>query len=121
MTKNRKDFKRCTSLVFDLLYSKFPQETNVIIDDLLDVAAEEIVDNCFATIRFWQREKLLIYQEFYFGNFKGTVLTAKGLRILDTVLDIEKKEMIAQQISKALQEQDDGKISDIVQEIIKLS
>ncbi len=121
MTKNKENFNKCTSLVFDLLYGKFPQEINVVIDDLVDMDDEEITDNFFATIRFLQREGLLIYQEFYFGSFNGTVLTAKSLKVLDTVIDVIKEETIAEQINQALQEQDDSKISKIVQEIIKLS
>ncbi len=120
MTKNKENFNKCTSLVFDLLYLKFPQETNVVIDDLVDIVDEEMNDDYFATIRFWQREGLFSYQEFYFGNFNGVVLTAKGLKILDTVL-VNKEETIAQQISHTLQEQDNVEISKTVQEIIELS
>jgi len=117
MTKNKEHFNKCTNLVFNLLYSKFPQEVDMAIDDLMDNADDErMSDNYLATIRFLQREGLLIYQEFYFGVFNGTVLTAKGLKILDTIVDID--QTIAQQVGQALQEQDSTLMNKVVQESI---
>jgi hypothetical protein len=85
MTNNRQDFNQCTALVLQLLYNKFPNEVDIIIEDLTEDG--ELNDNYFATMRFLRRENLLNYQELDYSNFKRTVLTAKGLSILDNTLN----------------------------------
>jgi len=112
MTDNRQDFNKCTASVLKLLYEKFPNEVDIIIEDLTEDG--ELNDNYFATMRFLRRENLLYYQELDFSNFKRTVLTAKGLSILDTVpdnIDIT----LAQQLINP------NKITMIVKNIIKLA
>ena len=112
MTDNRQDFNKCTASVLKLLYEKFPNEVDIIIEDLTEDG--ELNDNYFATMRFLRRENLLYYQELDFSNFKRTVLTAKGLSILDTVpdnIDIT----LAQQLINP------NKITIIVKNIIKLA
>jgi len=111
MTTNRQDFDKCAALVLQLLYKKFPNEVDIIIEDLTDDG--ELNDNYFATMRFLRRENLLHYQELDFSNFKRTVLTAKGLSILDTIpdnIDIN----LAQQLLDSNKEA-------IIQTIIKLA
>ena len=118
MDKNKEDFDKCASDVFELLYQEFPKETDVVVDDLVGITDDEMIDNYFATIRFLQREGLIRYQKFDYGSFNGGVLTAKGLRILDTVM--EKGETIAQQISKALGNENKAEIRRVIKEVIKL-
>ncbi len=111
MTTNRQDFNKCTALVLQLLYKKFPNEVDIIIEDL--TGDGELNDNYFATMRFLRRENLLYYQELDFSNFKRTILTAKGLSILDTTpdnIDIN----LAQQLIDSNEE-------DIIKTIIKLA
>jgi len=116
---NRDDFDQCTALVFNLLYTNFPQETDVAIDKLSEPVNEDMLDNYFASMRFLQREGLLCYQELYYTVFKGVVLTAKGLKVLDTILDTSPfKDNIAQQISQALDSQNKNAIRMIVQEMM---
>ena len=121
MDKNKEDFDKCASLVFELLYQEFPKETDVVVDDLVGITDDEMIDNYFATIRFLQREGLIRYQKFDYGSFNGGVLSAKGLRILDTVFDVmEEGETIAQQISKALGDENKAEIGRVIKEVIKL-
>ena len=116
---NRDDFDQCTALVFNLLYTNFPQETDVAIDKLSEPVNEDMLDNYFASMRFLQREGLLCYQELYYTVFKGVVLTAKGLKVLDTILDTSPfKDNIAQQISQALDSQNKKAIRMIIQEMM---
>jgi hypothetical protein len=83
---NRDDFDQCAALVFNLLYKAFPIEIDVVVDELLvESYNEDKIDNYLATIRFLQREGFIRYQEFYYNVFKGTVLTAKGLKVLDSL------------------------------------
>ncbi|OAD19816.1 hypothetical protein THIOM_004522 [Candidatus Thiomargarita nelsonii] len=70
-----------------MLYKAFPIETEVIVDELGENLDEETTDNYFATIRFLQREGFIHYQKLHYSAFKGVVLTAKGLKILDTMAD----------------------------------
>jgi hypothetical protein len=119
---NRDDFDQCTALVFDLLYKTFPKETDVAVDDLDKPLDENRTDNYFASIRFLQREGLIRYQEFYYSTFKGSVLTAKGLKVLDTKSEASAfNETVVQQLSQALNDNSEKAIKTIVQEIIKLS
>jgi len=121
MDKNKEDFDKCASDVFELLYQEFPKETDVVVDDLVGITDDEMIDNYFATIRFLQREGLIRYQKFDYGSFNGGVLSAKGLRILDTVFDVmEEGETIAQQISKALGDENKAEIGRVIKEVIKL-
>jgi len=83
---NRDDFDQCAALVFNLLYKVFPIEIDVVVDELLVKSYnEDKIDNYLATIRFLQREGFIRYQEFYYNVFNGTVLTAKGLKVLDSL------------------------------------
>ena len=119
---NRDDFDQCTALVFDLLYKTFPQETDVAVDDLDESLDENRTDNFFASIRFLQREGLIRYQEFYYSTFKGSVLTAKGLKVLDTEFETSVfNGTVIQQLNHALKGKNEKAIKTIVQEIIKLS
>jgi hypothetical protein len=116
---NRDDFDQCAALVLTLLYKAFPMETDIVVDDLLaDPFDEELTDNYFATIRFLQREGFIRYQEFDFGTFRSVVLTAKGLKVLDTFPD-KSEETIAQQISNALQ--DNKAVGNVIRELIKVA
>jgi len=118
---NRDDFDQCTALVFDLLYTNFPQEMDVAIDKLSESYEDNMLDNYFATMRFLQREGLLCYQELYYTVFKGVVLTAKGLKVLDTILDTSAlKKNIAQQINQALESQNDKTIKMLIQEMMRV-
>jgi hypothetical protein len=123
ITKNREDFNQCVTLACELLYKNFPQETSMVVDNLAtEPLDEEMMDNYFATIRFLQREGFIRYQEFDFGTFCGTVLTTKGLNVLDTIPDtFNKEETIAQRLSNALKENNKEAISNVVKEIIKFS
>ncbi|MBE9561279.1 MAG: hypothetical protein IMF12_00265 [Proteobacteria bacterium] len=112
MTTNRQDFDQCTASVLRLLYERFPNEVDVMIEDLTE--DKELNDNYFATMRFLRRENLIYYQELDFSNFKRTVLTAKALSILDTTPD-DIDTNLAQQLI------DSNKIAIIVQNIIKLA
>jgi hypothetical protein len=119
---NREDFDQCTALVFDLLYKAFPKETDVAVDDLDEPLDENRTDNYFASIRFLQREGLIRYQEFYYSTFKGSVLTAKGLSVLDTQSEASTfNETLVQELSHALNDQSEKAIKTVIQEIIKLS
>jgi len=122
MTNNRTDFNQCTALIFELLYQEFPRETDVAVDDLAEPLDEEMADNYFATIRFLQREGLIRYQKFYFSTFNGMVLTAKGLKIMDTIPNmIQPEQTMAQQISNVLEEDNELAINHVIREIIKLT
>lgn len=122
MKNNRNDFNQCTALIFELLYQEFPRETDVFVDDLIEPLDDEMADNYFATIRFLQREGLIRYEKLYFSTFNGMVFTAKGLQIMDTISDIIKSEQtMAQQISNALEEDNEQAINRVIQEIIKLT
>jgi hypothetical protein len=120
-TNNRNDFNKCVALVFALLYQKFPQETDLAIDEFIEVADENTTDNYFATIRFLQREKLIYYQLFNYNIFTGVTLTAKGLNLLDTLSTRDGETTIAQEIDAALQSNSNQSIGAIIQEIIKLA
>ncbi|MCK5877137.1 MAG: hypothetical protein KAG43_05840 [Candidatus Marithrix sp.] len=109
---NRQDFDKCTASVLYILYEKFPNEVDIIIEDLTE--DKELNDNYFATMRFLRRENLIYYQELDFSNFKRTVLTAKSLSILDTTSD-NINITLAQQLINP------DKIAIIVQNIIKLA
>ena len=118
---NRDDFNQCVALVFYLLYQKFPQETNITIDELIEAADENMTDNYFATIRFLQREKFIYYQSFNYDTFSGVTLTTKGLNLLDTLSTLDEETTIAQEISTALQPNSKKSIGAIIQKIIKLA
>ncbi len=118
MMTNRNDFNWCAVLVFDLLYKGFPKEIDVVIDDFVDPFDEKMTDNYLATIRFLQREGLIRYQELHYSTFKGVVLSAKGLKILDTILE---EKTIAQQMSDALAEANQKAIETLVLEVVKLA
>ena len=87
LKNNRDDFNQCAAVLLELLYQEFPKETDVVVDDLVKYLNEDMMDNYFATIRFLQRERLIHYQALNYFTFSGVVLTAKGLRILDTIPD----------------------------------
>ncbi len=119
MTKtNRNDFDQCTAIVFEKLYQEFPRSMNLVIDELGESLDEESTDNYFASIRFLQQEGFLHYQELDFTVFIGVILTAKGLKILDT---IKAEKTIAQHISIALSNNNQNAIRVVIREIIKLS
>ena len=118
---NRDDFNQCVALVFYLLYQKFPQETNITIDEFIAAADENMTDNYFATIRFLQREKFIYYQSFNYNTFTGVTLTIKGLKLLDTLSTLDEETTIAQEISVALQQNSKKSIGAIIQKVIKLS
>ena len=122
-TNNRDDFNQCVALVFYLLYQKFPQETDITIDEFIESASadENMTDNYFATIRFLQREKFIYYQSFNYDTFTGVTLTIKGLKLLDTLSTLDEETTIAQEISIALQQNSKKSIGAIIQKIIKLS
>ena len=123
MTDNMNDFNTCAALVFQILYDQFPKETEIVIDNLLvDRFDEERCDNYFATIRFFQREGLLRYHELNFGIFSGVVLTAKGLKVLDTLCETFQPEYtIAQLINQALVNPNKNSLENIIRELIKTS
>ena len=119
MTKtNRDDFDQCTAIVFDKLYQEFPRGMDIIIDELSEFIEEDSIDNYFASIRFLQQEGFIHYQELDFTVFIGVLLTAKGLKILDT---IKAEKTIAQHISIALNNNNQNAIRVVIREIIKLS
>ncbi len=122
MTKNnRYDFDQCAALVLELLYKEFPMETDIVVDDwLADPFDDDMTDNYFATIRFLQREGFIRYQVFDLGNFRSVVLTAKGLKVLDTLPD-KAEETIAQQISNALQDDSKKAVGSVIRELIKVA
>jgi hypothetical protein len=120
-TNNRDDFNQCMALVFYRLYQKFPQETNLTIDEFIDAADDNTIDNYFATIRFLQREKFIYYQSFNYNTFTGVTLTTKGLKLLDTLSTLDEETTIAQEISAALQTNSNQSIGAIIKKIIKLS
>ncbi|MCK5662154.1 MAG: hypothetical protein KAI17_01645 [Thiotrichaceae bacterium] len=115
-TKNRDDFNQCVALVFGLLFKSFPRERELLVDEL--VADVDMMDNYLATIRFLQREALISYQELYFSTFKGVVLTAKGLKVLDTK---EEEETLVQKINDALLDGDKTEIASLIQSVINFS
>lgn len=119
MAKNMDDFNTCVALVFQRLYSEFPKETEIVLDELTDSPNEEQGDNYFATIRFLQREGFLRYHELHFGTFTGVVLTAKGLKILKTMPNME--QTLVELIHHALDTQDKATIAQIIQKFINLS
>jgi hypothetical protein len=121
ITNNRNDFNQCVALVFYLLYQKFPQETNITIDEFIEAADENMTDNYFATIRFLHREKFIYYQSFNYNTFTGVTLTTKGLNLLDTSSTFDEETTIAQELSVALQQDSKQSIGTIIQKIIKLS
>jgi len=123
MTDNMNDFNTCAALVFQILYDQFPKETEIVIDSLLsDYFDEERCDNYFATIRFLQREGLLRYHELNFGIFSGVVLTAKGLKVLNTLCEtFQQESTIAQLITQALANQNQKNLGNIIRELIKVS
>ncbi|RKZ53942.1 MAG: hypothetical protein DRR08_26935 [Candidatus Parabeggiatoa sp. nov. 2] len=130
MKNNRDDFNQCAALVFELLYQEFPRETDVLVDELVEPLDEEMADNYFATIRFLQREGLIRYQQLDFSAFNGVVLTAKGLKVLDTIPEVildtipevlKQQETMAQQISHALADNNKTAISRVIREVIKLA
>lgn len=114
------DFYKCVALVFTHLYSAFPQEVDVCVDELEPNLQIEQSDNYAATVRFLQREGLLRYQELLYETYKGAVLTAKSLSLLETTQDNENT-LLVQQISLALEKNDNAAIKSIVRELIKLS
>jgi hypothetical protein len=118
---NRSDFNQCAALVFRLLYESFPIETNINVDELITESFEdERIDNYFATIRFLQRENLIRYQELHYNCYNGAVLTAKGLKLLDSVLDLEDEEKtIAEQINQALEKENEKAVEAVIREFIK--
>jgi hypothetical protein len=122
MENNRNDFNQCTALIFELLYQEFPRETDVVVEDLVESLDDEMADNYFATILFLQREGLIRYQNLYFSTFNRMILTAKGLKVMDTIPDMIKPEQtMAQQISHALSEDNEQLIHRVIRDAIKLS
>jgi hypothetical protein len=117
-TNNRDDFDQCIALVFEKLYQAFPRGIDILIEELGESLDEETTDNYFASIRFLQREGFIHYQELDFTVFIGVILTAKGLKILDT---IKAEKTIAQHISAALTNNNQNAIRAVSREIIKLS
>jgi hypothetical protein len=121
LKNNRDDFNQCAAALLELLYQEFPKETDVVVDDLVKYLNEDMMDNYFATIRFLQRERLIHYQALNYFTFSGVVLTAKGLRILDTIPDSFQEKTIAQQITHALAEGSEKAIGQVIQEVIRIS
>ncbi len=116
------DFYKCMALVFTHLYSFFPQEVDVCVDELESDLKIEQSDNYLATIRFLQREGFIRYQELLYETYKGMVLTAKSLSILETMSEKNNEDdMLIKQISLALENNDNATIKSIGREIIKLS
>ena len=123
MTKNnRNDFDHCTALLFERLYQEFPKEMDISIDDLLETLDEEKTDNYLATIRFLQREGLIRYQTLQYDIFTGVTLTAKSLKILETISNSQEEEKtIASQISEILTHNNPVAEKAIIQDLIDLS
>lgn len=121
LKNNRDDFNQCAAVLLELLYQEFPKETDVVVDDLVKYLNEDMMDNYFATIRFLQRERLIHYQALNYFTFSGVVLTAKGLRILDTIPDSFQEKTIVQQISHALAGESKQAIGQVIQEVIRIS
>ncbi|HID98707.1 MAG TPA: hypothetical protein EYP59_00230 [Thiotrichaceae bacterium] len=123
INNNKTDFNQCVALVLRLLYKAFPRETNIVVDDLTESLDEEKTDNYFASIRFLQRENFIRYQELHYNCFNGVVLTAKGLKVLDTFLDnkFNEEKTIGDEISHALQDENEKAVERVIREVIKLS
>jgi len=122
INNNRNDFNQCAALVLRLLYKAFPRETNIVVDDLAESLDDEKTDNYFATIRFLQRESLIRYQELHYNCFNGVVLMAKGLKVLDTFLEkFNEEKTIGDEISHALQDENEQAVERVIREVIKLS
>lgn len=120
MSKNREHFDRSAAIVFQLLYQQFPQETIMTIEDLgIKIFDEEMNDNYLATMRFLQREGFIHYQALEFDTFTGVVLTAKGLKILDSIG--KGQETIAQKIDHALQQNTQQLLNLVIREVITIA
>jgi len=122
INNNKTDFNQCAALVLRLLYQAFPRETNIVVDDLAESLDDEKTDNYFASIRFLQRENVIHYQELHYNSFNGIVLTAKGLKVLDTFLDkFNEDKTIGDEISHTLQDENEQAVERVIREVIKLS
>ena len=116
MSKNREYFDQCTAIVFQLLYQQFPQEINITIEDLgIEFFDEAMTDNYLATMRFLQREGFIRYQTVEFDTLTGVVLTAKGLKTLDSMTG--EQETIAQKIDHALQQNTQQLLNLVIKEV----
>jgi hypothetical protein len=119
MSKNREHFDQCTAIVFQLLYQQFPQEINITIEDLgIKIFDEVMTDNYLATMRFLQREGFIRYQAVEFDTFTGVVLTAKGLKTLDSITG---EQTIAQKIDHTLEQNTQQLLNSVIREVITIN
>lgn len=90
MEKSNMDvFNECAAKVFDFLYSEFPKESEISLNEIVeDPDDKEQREIFFGTMRFLEKEGYLTYQGDSRGRvFLGVVLTSMGLAVLGATLD----------------------------------
>jgi hypothetical protein len=97
-------FNEYASKIFDFLYTEFPKESEIRLSRFVGVLDDNYNPKVFTgTVAFLKREGYLVHQDIKMDGadriYPETVLTAKGLAVLNAVPDsVQGSESIIQKI-----------------------
>ena len=129
--KNIQAFNWLTLKIFNDLYEAFPEPSDIeglhfVISTLFDVGTKskeaDYLTHFTATMRWLKGEGFVKYQSDDSGNFRGALLTLRGLTILGytpTSLSlVDRKEPVITKIKRVLAKGTEGAATDTVKAII---
>lgn len=128
---NIRAFNWLTLKVLNDLYDAFPQPTDIeglhfIISTLFDIGAKsqeaKYLQHFSATVRWLRDEGFIKYEADNGGNFRGVVLTLRGLTVLgyvpSSLNSTDKQEPMIAKIKRVLAKGAEGAATDVVKAIL---
>jgi hypothetical protein len=123
MSDNMKDFNECVAKILKYLYSAFPIEKMFDASEMTGEKESEKNELFHGTMIFLKNEDFIRFKDISsYGSYSymNTVLTAKGLSVLNSSPDsLEKKEPFIEKLKGALKSGSNTAISSVVQGIVQ--